>query len=243
MHMKKYENRYEIRRLNLIKLKNEFCGGTISELAKRLNKDQGMVAKLLYEEGRKYKKNIADKLTEDIEQAFNLPRGWLDGLSVENQLPDEIINHELETSRGVKIDVLDVRASCGNGIITEREFASVLRSIEFTPDYAAKLFGRRSTEYIKVITARGDSMNPTIKSGANIFVDTKINYFDGDGVYVFVFDNEIYIKRIQVTGTEVIIISDNSVYEKWRLDKSLLENFHIQGKVFIGQNIDYVYFD
>lgn len=241
--MKKYENRYEIRRLNLIKLKNEFCGGTISELAKRLNKDQGMVAKLLYEEGRKYKKNIADKLTEDIEQAFNLPRGWLDGLSAENQLPDEIINHELDTNKGVRIDVLDVRASCGNGIIIEREFASVLRSIEFTPDYAAKLFGRRSTEYIKVITARGDSMTPTIKSGANIFVDTKINYFDGDGVYVFVFDNEIYIKRIQVTGTEVIIISDNSVYEKWRLDKSLLENFHIQGKVFIGQNIDYVYFD
>lgn len=77
----------------------------------------------------------------------------------------------------------------------------------------------------------------------NIFVDTKINYFDGDGIYVFVFDNKIYIKRIQVTGTEVIVISDNLVYEKWRLDKNSLQNFHIQGKVFVGQNIDYVYFD
>ncbi|MCX8602637.1 MULTISPECIES: S24 family peptidase [unclassified Gilliamella] len=236
-------NRYEIRRLNLIKLKDELCGGKIVELARRINKDQGYVSRLLYEAGKKYKKNIADRMVSDIESAFNLPRGWLDGLSADNDLSDIIINNEGELNDGVKIEVLDVKASCGNGIITDREFASVLRSIEFTPDYAAKLFGRRSTEYIKVITAKGDSMTPTIKSGANIFVDTKINYFDGDGVYVFVFDNEIYIKRIQVTGTEVIVISDNLVYEKWRLDKNLLGNFHIQGKVFVGQNIDYVYFD
>ena len=236
-------NRYEIRRLNLIKLKDELCEGKIVDLAKRINKDQGYVSRLLYEEGKKYKKNIADRMVSDIESAFNLPRGWLDGLSADNDLSDMIINNEGELSNGVKIEVLDVKASCGNGIITDREFASVLRSIEFTPDYAAKLFGRRSTEYIKVITAKGDSMTPTIKSGANIFVDTKINYFDGDGVYVFVFDNEIYIKRIQVTGTEVIVISDNLVYEKWRLDKNSLENFYIQGKVFVGQNIDYVYFD
>lgn len=57
-------------------------------------------------------------------------------------------------------------------------------------------------------------MMPTIKFGANIFVDTKIDYFDGDGVYVFIFDNEIYIKRLQITGTEIIVISDNSIYEK-----------------------------
>ena len=236
-------NRYEIRRLNLIKLKDELCEGKIVDLARRINKDQGYVSRLLYEEGKKYKKNIADRMVSDIESAFGLPRGWLDGLSADNDLSDMIINNEGELSNGVKIEVLDVKASCGNGIITDREFASVLRSIEFTPDYAAKLFGRRSTEYIKVITAKGDSMTPTIKSGANIFVDTKINYFDGDGVYVFVFDNEIYIKRIQVTGTEVIVISDNLVYEKWRLDKNSLENFYIQGKVFVGQNIDYVYFD
>lgn len=77
---------------------------------------------------------------------------------------------------------------------------------------------------------------PTIKFGANIFVDTKIDYFDGDGVYVFIFDNEIYIKRLQITGTEIIVISDNSIYEKWRLDKQMMNNFHIQGKVIIGQN-------
>lgn len=239
-------NRYEIRRLNLIKLRDTLCGGKIVNLAKRMNKDQGFVSRLLYEEGKKYKKNIADKLVSDIETAFNLPRGWLDGLSADNQLTDQNVyqeNNINNDNNGVKIDVLDISASCGNGIVTEREFASVLRSIEFTPDYAAKLFGRRSTEYIKVITAKGDSMTPTIKSGANIFVDTKINYFDGDGVYVFVFDNEIYIKRIQVTGTEVIVISDNLVYEKWRLNKEALQNFYIQGKVFIGQNIDYVYFD
>ena len=143
----------------------------------------------------------------------------------------------------MKIDVFDVSASCGCGVITEREFASVLRSIEFTREFALKMFGRRSTDLIKVITARGDSMMPTIKSGSNIFVHTKMDYFDGDGFYVFILDNEIYIKRLQITGTEIIVISDNSIYEKWRLDKQMMNNFHIQGKVIIGQNIEYIYFD
>ena len=235
-------NRYEIRRLNLIRLKDELCDGKIVNLAKKLNKDQGFVSRLLYHEGKKYKKNIADKLVFDIEQAFNLPRGWLDGLSDDNK-ERYLKGNENNGSIGVKIEVLDVKASCGNGIITEREFISVLRSIEFTNDFAMKIFGKRSTDYIKVITAKGDSMVPTIKSGANVFVDTKINYFDGDGVYVFVFDNEIYIKRLQMTGTEIVVISDNSVYEKWRLDKQLMDNLYIQGKVFIGQNIEYIYFD
>lgn len=237
-------NKFEIRRLNLIRLKDEYCDGKVVNLARVLNKDQGYVSRLLYEEGKKHKKNIADKLVSDIESAFNLPRGWLDGLTSDNnQLTKQNINKNNNGNDGVKIDVLDISASCGNGVVTEREFASVLRSIEFTHEFALKMFGRRSTELIKVITAKGDSMIPTIKSGANVFVDTKINYFDGDGVYVFIFDNEIYIKRLQITGTEIIVISDNSIYEKWRLDKECMNNFYIQGKVIIGQNIEYIYLD
>jgi Predicted transcriptional regulator len=239
-------NKFEIRRLNLIRLKNELCDKKVVNLARVLNKDQGYVSRLLYEEGKKNKKNIADKLVTDIESAFNLPRGWLDGLvSDNNELTKQNTNkgNKNNGNDGVKIEVLDISASCGNGIITEREFASVLRSIEFTHEFALKMFGRRSTDLIKVITAKGDSMTPTIKSGANVFVDTKINYFDGDGVYVFIFDNEIYIKRLQITGTEIIVISDNSIYEKWRLDKQCMNNFYIQGKVIIGQNIEYIYFD
>ena len=237
-------NKFEIRRLNLIRLKDEYCDGKVVNLARVLNKDQGYVSRLLYEEGKKYKKNIADKLVSDIESSFGLQRGWLDGLTSDSNQPiKQNINKKNNGNDGVKIEVLDISASCGDGVITEREFASVLRSIEFTHEFALKMFGRRSTELIKVITAKGDSMTPTIKSGANVFVDTKINYFDGDGVYVFIFDNEIYIKRLQITGTEIIVISDNSIYEKWRLDKQCMNNFYIQGKVIIGQNIEYIYFD
>ena len=74
-------NKFEIRRLNLIRLKDEYCDGKIVNLARALNKDQGFVSRLLYEEGKKYKKNIADKLVSDIESSFVLERGWLDGLT------------------------------------------------------------------------------------------------------------------------------------------------------------------
>lgn len=181
----------------------------------------------------------------EIAHALNVNPEWLATGKGDSFLN---INIPLENNKNinadsVKIDVLDVEASCGNGVIINKEFEKVLRSIEFTQEYAVKLFGTRNAEYIKVITAKGDSMCPTIKSGANVFVDTKKNYFEGDGVYVFVFDNEIYIKRIQITGTEIIVISDNTVYEKWRLPKNTIDQFYIQGKVFVGQNIDYVYFD
>lgn len=236
-------NTYEIRRKNLIILKDKFCNGRIAELADKLNKNPSYVSRLLYEEGRANRKNISDKVLSDIEKTFNLPRGWMDGLATYDLVPSIIHHTNSDKINGVKIDVLNIKTNSGSPINIEHEFASVLRSIEFTQDFATKLFGRRIPEYIKVITAKGDSMAPTIKSGANVFVDTQINHFDGDGVYVFIFDNEIYIKRLQLTGTEVIVISDNTVYEKWRLSKEVLNNFHIQGKVFIGQNIDYIYFD
>lgn len=235
-------NRYEIRRLNLIRLKDEICSGKIVNLAKRLNKNPSFVARLLYEDGKKYKKNIADKLVSDIESSFCLPRGWLDGLSADNQLAQQSVHQANKTEKnGIKIEALNIKDSCRNDTITEHEIISVLRSVEFTTEFALNLFSGRSAEYIKVITAKDDSMSPTIKSGACVYVDTKINYYDGDGVYVFVFDNVIYIKRLQVTATEVIVISDNTIYEKWRLDKKSFVNFHIQGKVFLVQNIKYTY--
>lgn len=231
-------NRYEVRRLNLIKIKDELCDGVITKLADKLEKPHSFVSRLLYEDNRRHKKNISDKVAEDIERAFNLPQGGLDSTEINNE-----ISRENNKITGMRIDLLDIQASCGSGVSVVKEFDNVLKSIEFTHDYAMKLFGRRSIENIKVITAKGDSMSPTIKSGANIFVDTSINHFDGDGVYVFVFDDEIYVKRIQITGTEIIVLSDNSLYKTWEMKKEFAYKFHIQGKVLLGQNLEYIYFD
>lgn len=71
-------DKYERRRLNLIKIRDEMCEGKPSELANRLGRMQSYVCRMLYEEGKPGKRRIADDMIEAINVAFNLPPGWMD---------------------------------------------------------------------------------------------------------------------------------------------------------------------
>ncbi len=73
-------DKYERRRQRLIKLRNTECAGSAAELARRINREPSYVSRMLYEEGKAGKKRIADDMMEIIETAFNLPRGWMDGV-------------------------------------------------------------------------------------------------------------------------------------------------------------------
>ncbi|MGG5798138.1 LexA family protein [Edwardsiella tarda] len=74
-------DKYEIRRLQLIKLRDEMCGGKAVDLARRISREPSYISRMLYPEGKKQKKRIADDMVEVIESAFNLPRGWMDGIT------------------------------------------------------------------------------------------------------------------------------------------------------------------
>lgn len=76
-------DKYEIRRLQLIKLRDEMCGGKAVDLARKINREPSYVSRMLYPEGKKQKKRIADDMVEVIESAFGLSRGWLDRISGE----------------------------------------------------------------------------------------------------------------------------------------------------------------
>jgi phage repressor protein C with HTH and peptisase S24 domain len=91
--------------------------------------------------------------------------------------------------------LLDVQVSAGPGVYLSSEFIETVQAIEFTEEYARSMFGSRPASSIKVITVRGDSMEGTIDPGDYIFVDTSVNHFEGDGIYVFVFGKTIHIKR------------------------------------------------
>jgi phage repressor protein C with HTH and peptisase S24 domain len=87
-----------------------------------------------------------------------------------------------------------------------------------------------------VINVRGDSMADTIEPGDLIFVDISINEFDGDGIYVFGFDDKIYVKRLQMIPDKILVISDNPKYREWSVDKSNEDRFYVFGKVMISQS-------
>ncbi|EOD4081041.1 hypothetical protein ACOHX9_000099 [Yersinia enterocolitica] len=71
-------DKYEKRRLRLIQIRDEICGGKAAEVARRISREPSYVSRMLYPEGKKGKKRIADDMVELLETSFKLPRGWLD---------------------------------------------------------------------------------------------------------------------------------------------------------------------
>lgn len=135
-----------------------------------------------------------------------------------------------------RVEILDVSASAGGGFIQGSDIIDVIRSIEYNNERALAMFGGRTADQVKVINVRGDSMAETIEPGDLLFVDISIHDFDGDGIYVFGFDDKIYVKRLQMIPDKLLVISDNPKYREWSVDKTNEHRFYIFGKVMISQS-------
>lgn len=135
-----------------------------------------------------------------------------------------------------RVEILDVSASAGTGFIQGSDVIDVIRSIEYNNERAMAMFGGRPSDTVKVINVRGDSMAETIEPGDLIFVDISVTDFDGDGIYVFGFDDKIYVKRLQMVPDQLLVISDNPKYREWTVDKSNEHRFYVYGKVMISQS-------
>lgn len=62
----------------------------------------------------------------------------------------------------------------------------------------------------------------------------KVNEFIGDGIYVFRFDSQLMVKRLQFTKYGLKVVSDNAtIYPAWELTRNELktEDFEIIGEV------------
>ncbi|WP_372340335.1 MULTISPECIES: XRE family transcriptional regulator [Pantoea] len=133
-----------------------------------------------------------------------------------------------------RVDVLEVSASAGNGS-PSRDLVEVIRSIEYEPEQAKLIFGSIPQEKVKLINVRGDSMQGTIEPGDLIFVDQRVTYFDGDGIYVFDFNGDTFVKRLQKVKNDLIVISDNSKYREWTITPEESEMLHVSGRVMLSQ--------
>lgn len=142
-------------------------------------------------------------------------------------------------SNAYKVEILDVEASAGAGVMVIDDFIETITAIEYSADEAKRLFGGRPSNTIKMITVKGDSMAETFEPRDQIFVDITTNFFDGDGIYVFVLDNQLYIKRLQKQYKRLAVISDNPRYETWYLDEDAINGLYICAKVLVSQSITY----
>ena len=147
--------------------------------------------------------------------------------------------HLLMRADSFRVDVFDIQASAGTGVMIRDEFIETIRSIEYSTEEARTLFGNRPADTIKMIAVNGDSMSSTFEPRDQIFVDIGIDHFDGDGIYIFTLENNLYIKRLQLQYKKMAVISDNKKYETWYVDDMDNSGLRICAKVLVSQSRAY----
>lgn len=213
------------------------AGYTQGRLAKDVGMAQSSVNKLL-------KDANSSRKTVEIASVLGVRPEWLstgegDMAPSGSREPNALYRVKPSLNGIYRVDVLDVKASAGPGAIVTNDFIETIRAIEYTTEQARALFGNRPSTHVKVITVNGDSMEGTISPGDQIFVDTSVTHFDGDGVYVFVFGKTLHVKRLQMQRDRLAVISDNPIYEKWYVEAGDEDSFYVMAKVLLRQSIDY----
>lgn len=200
------------------------------QLAEKANTSQGTISNIL-NGTTKRPRNIVD-----IAYVLGVEPQWLqDGIgnkySGMSAMPIIEVEQEDDT---IVIDVLDVEASAGYG--SQGDLVQVVKQLRYVPEQYYALYPGMNPENTRVINVKGDSMLPTFQHTDLLFVDITTDYFDGDGVYVFTFENFTYVKRLQKAGREMFVISDNEAYEKWVIKAEDGEQLYIHGKVKVHQS-------
>ncbi|HGO5814497.1 TPA: XRE family transcriptional regulator [Mannheimia haemolytica] len=200
-----------------------------SLLAEKIGSSQQAIALILSEQISSPKKivEIADALDVDV--------NWLK--TGKGKAPD-FANFEgnstvsgVEVAQMLRVEVLDVYASAGNGSFVTGDLTAYTHAVEFENAYFAQVFQRANAKGLSIINVDGDSMEPTIGNGDLLFVDTTKSAYQGDGVYVFSYGENLYVKRLQFAGDELLVISDNPLYKEWRITSENEHKFQIHGKV------------
>lgn len=162
---------------------------------------------------------MGDPLARRIEEKLELPLGWMDTPPKpqhEKQAEDSALPQLVAagpSSGNVRFPVLELAASAGPGR-EPADYAAVLGHIDLAEQWARKRLGDR-LDRIRALPVKGDSMSPTINDGDLAFVDTGCNHFEGEGVYVLVFNHALLIKRLTAdfAARRIKVVSDNKQHE------------------------------
>lgn len=172
---------------------------------------------------------------KDLSMALDVSPVTVRGWRTRGIIPDHIITQARQISQKnspkgyLELPFYDVEVSAGNGSLVEREDKT--DEIIFSHRFITDSLGV-NPKNIFLMPVKGDSMTPTLKSQSIIMVN-RVEQLAEDGIYVFRYDGQLRVKRLQFSKHGISVVSDNSAYKTWELDKSELatEDFEIIGEV------------
>ncbi|WP_435101058.1 LexA family transcriptional regulator [Arhodomonas sp. AD133] len=178
----------------------------------------------------------ADKLVA-LAQVTGVSLTWLatgEGSQEVTPSPASQANTEIVDEYAL-IPRYDVHVSAGHGAVVERE--QEVQRLAFRKDWLRR--EGFTPDNLVLVTAMGDSMEPTIGEDDLILVDTSRNEVRDDSIYVLQVDGETFAKRLQRDWSGgVWIRSDNPQYHDQHVGPDDYKNLKIVGRVvWIGRRV------
>lgn len=138
-------------------------------------------------------------------------------------------------SEFARIPLYNIEASAGNGSALENE--EVKAGMAFRTEWLQSKGLQK--DHLAIITAKGDSMEPSIKNGDILLInciDTKVGE---DAIYVIRHNGHLFAKRVQRMFTgELYIKSDNQAYTTQVIAADKATDLNIIGRVvWVGHEI------
>lgn len=210
----------DVRRENLIVLRERFKTIAGLNLALGRSKTDSTISQIIngVKDTRSGNpKNLGDRLARDIETKLSLGYGWMDVDHANEAFPDQ---EDLIYLRRVNI-----QACCGERGIQNYEDESYVDLMGVSPGWFRDNISQIRQNGYEIITASGDSMEPTLKNGDLVVIDrfdTEIT--KRDGVFCVLIDNDLYLKRVQRVPGSLRFISDNRLYDPFEIRLAEVES-------------------
>lgn len=136
----------------------------------------------------------------------------------------------------VMVPRYNVEASAGPGALADEE--NILDHMAFQEGWVRRTL-RADPRKLALISAVGDSMEPTIRAGDLLLIDTGVNEVIDDAIYVIAMDGHLVVKRLQrFFGGAVAVKSDNPTYVEQTLNADEAGYTTVAGRVrWIGRLI------
>lgn len=221
-------------------------------------KDRSLISQLKSGNG---KQAFGERVARRLERENGMPTYYLDNpnnngvvISGQNNINNSNISnnvsydgaqsalarHKPDDEHHYRIDYIDVRAAAGMTGFVNSDYPEIISQIYLSEDGLRDLVGRKNTNGICLISVPTDSMEPTIQKGDIVLIDMNINHYDGEGIYAFAIDDELYIKRLQkIPGEGIIAISDNKErYKAFPISEKVYTSANFVGKFIRRWRID-----
>lgn len=132
----------------------------------------------------------------------------------------------------------DVLASCGNGT-----FEMSQECIKY--DVPATLFPPSTdVKSYSMCHAKGNSMYPRIWDGDFVICEHKDNMKIENGeMYIFCFDDQIYLKRLTKNINQIVVESENPDFPTQYIEQEQMNDVHLIGHVICSGRMNGKYLD